>query len=488
MLKRLVINNEVKMKNIIDLELTFDDFNNGLNWGARESPIGCLYHQNNSCNKNYNLSNLSTKIAHSILNRNYRHFSDGVIWGWGNRTNWMFSQDLKASDVFSRAKFIKGIQQLNNTNQKLSTSYVRSVSDYVTSGHQLYHSIYCTDPRQVNLINITNFDFEKRKEFLDECNLHIKNNGYEVADFYSANKYETDISEYADIEQQTLVLFNDEKKHTVICEIFVKEYNSAATISFLAPELIETLITDLRKNLSNKFEKTAPKIPTFYTIGQRTNGFYLTDMNLSDAYTESIIENYEIGFDKIYKIAIDSIIENKKGLILFHGEPGTGKTCFIKHLICQKYERKIVFIPPHLADSIASPAFVSFVKDELKNCVLLIEDAETILQSRESAGYTSSAVSNLLNITDGLMGDALNILIICTFNTNIVNIDKALLRKGRLLLEYEFKKLSKERTNELTRKLFNKDGFESMALCDIYNLETELVKQGEKVKQKMGFV
>lgn len=266
MLKRLVINNEVKMKNIIDLELTFDDFNNGLNWGARESPIGCLYHQNNSCNKNYNLSNLSTKIAHSILNRNYRHFSDGVIWGWGNRTNWMFSQDLKASDVFSRAKFIKGIQQLNNTNQKLSTSYVRSVSDYVTSGHQLYHSIYCTDPRQVNLINITNFDFEKRKEFLDECNLHIKNNGYEVADFYSANKYETDISEYADIEQQTLVLFNDEKKHTVICEIFVKEYNSAATISFLAPELIETLITDLRKNLSNKFEKTAPKIPTFYTI------------------------------------------------------------------------------------------------------------------------------------------------------------------------------------------------------------------------------
>ncbi|MGO8056094.1 hypothetical protein, partial [Rhizobium leguminosarum] len=53
----------------------------------------------------------------------------------------------------------------------------------------------------------------------------------------------------------------------------------------------------------------------------------------------------------------------------------------------------------------------------------------------------SSSVSNLLNISDGLLADFLNVQLVCTFNSSLTFIDTALLRKGRLIAKYEFGKL-----------------------------------------------
>ena len=79
-------------------------------------------------------------------------------------------------------------------------------------------------------------------------------------------------------------------------------------------------------------------------------------------------------------------------------------------------------------------------------------------------------MSILLNLTDGIIGDVLNIKLICTFNTSLSNIDKALLRKGRLSLKYEFKKLAKEKC----RKLLNDYTInEDMSLADLYNRDDE---------------
>ena len=79
-------------------------------------------------------------------------------------------------------------------------------------------------------------------------------------------------------------------------------------------------------------------------------------------------------------------------------------------------------------------------------------------------------MSILLNLTDGIIGDVLNIKLICTFNTSLSNIDKALLRKGRLSLKYEFKKLAKEKC----RKIAHDDSInEDMSLADLYNRDEE---------------
>ena len=102
------------------------------------------------------------------------------------------------------------------------------------------------------------------------------------------------------------------------------------------------------------------------------------------------------------------------------------------------------------------------------NSVLFVEDAENVLRSRED-GSNNQAVSNILNITDGLLSDCLNIQIVATFNTHIKNIDKALLRKGRLIAQYEFKDLAQGRAEKLADSLkVWLDDTENMTLADIY--------------------
>ena len=115
---------------------------------------------------------------------------------------------------------------------------------------------------------------------------------------------------------------------------------------------------------------------------------------------------------------------------------------------------KEIFAQPGLfmAESIVSPEFVPFLMEN-KDCVLIIEDAEKVIGDRQSSG-SSVGVSNLLNLSDGILGDILNIHIIATFNMDKEKIDSALLRKGRLIAEHKFGKLTVDETNKLLKNLF----------------------------------
>ena len=104
---------------------------------------------------------------------------------------------------------------------------------------------------------------------------------------------------------------------------------------------------------------------------------------------------------------------------------------------------------------------------------------------REENG--DSPVSALLNISDGLLSDCLNIQVICSFNTDISKIDNALMRKGRLIAKYEFKELDLAKAQALSTKLgFNTTINSSMTLTDIYNQEEMDFQQGKKVNT-IGF-
>ena len=113
-----------------------------------------------------------------------------------------------------------------------------------------------------------------------------------------------------------------------------------------------------------------------------------------------------------------------------------------------------------------------------------MEDAEEIIKHTENR---SAAISNLLNLTDGLLADALNLQFLCTFNCAIDDIDPALLRKGRLELKYNFKALSKENANNLLKHLNkNVEAKNEMTLSEIYNVENDnFVKKVEKAR--LGF-
>lgn len=163
--------------------------------------------------------------------------------------------------------------------------------------------------------------------------------------------------------------------------------------------------------------------------------------------------------------------KNKSGLVLLHGMPGTGKSTYIRFLV-HSVKKNIIFLPPKIAANLDSPSMTSFLIENA-NSIFIIEDAEEIIKSRE--GKNESNISMLLNLTDGILGDSLGIQIVCTFNTRTNNIDKALMRKGRLIASYEFKELQAMKSQILLDKLgtINYIVDRNMTLADIYNIEEQ---------------
>jgi ATP-dependent 26S proteasome regulatory subunit len=116
--------------------------------------------------------------------------------------------------------------------------------------------------------------------------------------------------------------------------------------------------------------------------------------------------------------------------------------------------------------------------------VVIIEDTETLLMQRASDNH--DALSNLLNIADGFLGAFLNLQIICTINTPIDKIDPALLRPGRLLASYTFKRLSFEQARRLAAaKSLTIPVQRDYSLAEIYN--EEIRNFSAKPNESAGF-
>ena len=195
--------------------------------------------------------------------------------------------------------------------------------------------------------------------------------------------------------------------------------------------------------------------------------------------------NYNSDFKDISKKIVEKLNEKEgKGIILLHGKPGTGKTTYIRHLT-GLVEKEIIFLPNNMVDILATPEFIPFMM-KYPNSVLIIEDAEKVVRSRNGNGNETS-VSNLLNLSDGILGDCLKTQIVATFNTDRQLIDKALLRKGRLIAEYMFDDLCVDKTNKLFKSLGIKyKSNKPMPLSDIYNYEDNLGLDNNN-KTKIGF-
>ncbi len=206
----------------------------------------------------------------------------------------------------------------------------------------------------------------------------------------------------------------------------------------------------------------------------------IPDLNLY--YGEKFEEKHNVLVNEINK-------KNNSGLFIFHGVTGSGKTNYIRYLISKaKPEIEFIFYPITLLREITSPDLITFLSD-YQDAVLIIEESEDSVQARDLFNTDKSSIANLLNVSDGLLSDVLNLKIICTFNTDIKNLDKALLREGRLLGIHRFEAIPAENANKIA-KLNNitREFKEPATLAQIYNVPLNEDFSDFSVRQKkIGF-
>lgn len=223
----------------------------------------------------------------------------------------------------------------------------------------------------------------------------------------------------------------------------------------------------------------------------------------------------------------EKLSEDRGGIMIFHGEPGTGKSSYIKYLMESMPDADFVVLDPNTIQNfsedfknylIQNSLSKKFYRDEPEpeedsydeisghDCeygeglqcseaatrssfsgkIYVLEDAEKLLLKRNETTNPVN-LSNILNITDGIVGDLVKTKFICTFNCDLSEIDSALLRKGRLLQKYEFKALTGETLDTLAKELgLPEDHPKSMTLAEIYGY-AESTGMDETEKHKIGF-
>lgn len=286
------------------------------------------------------------------------------------------------------------------------------------------------------------------------------------------------------------------------CALFINKYCPSEEDSFISISWLYTLEEEYNENiLMKEFLVKAKKHiilpedqPSIYLVRRDPNSGMFETIGMPFEKPEvDLTLNYGKSFEKdVHKPLINFISEKKPKngrLVMLHGEPGTGKTYYFRHLLNEiAPHQKVIYIPPYLVEMIAEPSMIDFLSEE-KGAVIMIEDAESIICS-DDPQERSSGINNLLQITDGILGDIFQIKIILTFNTKYENIDVALRRKGRLFMDYKFGKLTKAESQKKVDSMNIDFKVEkAMTLSEIYNLSHthEKGQRDEKEERKIGF-
>jgi hypothetical protein len=174
---------------------------------------------------------------------------------------------------------------------------------------------------------------------------------------------------------------------------------------------------------------------------------------------------------------IKSLKKNNKGLYIFNGERGTGKTSIIKY-ISLNINKMFIYIPNNIIEStINNPDFKNLLK-KYENPVIVIDDCETSLQ--DVFLKSTQATNNIIQMIDGLYADNNPVSIICIFNDYVE--ENTLLECNNLVSVVDFEYLDTEESNDLSKVIGSKKTFKNKTRM------LDIIRKKNPVKdKKIGF-
>lgn len=234
-----------------------------------------------------------------------------------------------------------------------------------------------------------------------------------------------------------------------LIEFYTKDFFCTCTINYELKNMKVDLIgnIDLIKHYKNKliaefkFSDDVIKMSWYYSVNGRTDNADIPVESNNNPVYPCHYPFVKGGLDTF----LNNYMNSPQAILLLIGDPGTGKTSFIRHFV-SKY--KLNSIVTYDEDVMMKDDFYINFLTNIKQNLLIVEDADVLLQRRETTN--NKIMSKFLNVSEGLVKGVNKKIIFSTNLANLNNVDEALIREGRCFDIIEFRHLTLNEANEVS--------------------------------------